>query len=225
VLIYSMGVPLQTHIVLADDLTGKTVDLEKDLDAWLADAEKNHPAILAARAQLEAAEKNITVVRSQGLPTLDFATNYFRNGYPGQAMSSTSLNSYTVGVSLTIPLFSGFTNTYKIRSAEAQKEQHAATLRDTELDTLMEIVKAYADAKSSLRNLDASEQLIDSAQNALESSRRRYEKGAADILEMLNAQSALADASQERIRCLAEWNEFRLRLMANSGILGRNRLK
>jgi outer membrane protein len=231
VLVYSMGIPVQTHVVLADDLIVKAKDVEKveevekNLETWLAEAQKNHPAIMAARAQLEAAEKAITIARSAGLPTLDFTANYFRNGYPGQAISPTQSNASIVGFSLSIPVFSGFSNTYKLRSAAAQKEQQAAELRDTELDTLVEVVKAYADAKSSLRNLGASEELIESAKGALDSTRQRYEKGAADILEILNAQSALADASQERIRCVAEWNEFRLKLLAIAGILGRTRLR
>jgi outer membrane protein len=224
VLIYTMGIPTQTPITLADDLSASTGDYVRELNRWLADAQKKHPAILEARAQLEAAGKKIAVARSEGLPALDFTTNYFRNGYPGQAIAPNQLNSYTVGLSLSIPLFSGFSNTYKIRGAEASKEQRAAELQDTEHNVLMEVVKAYADAESSLKNLRASDDLIEAAWAALESTRRKYDKGAADILEILNAQSAMADASQERIRSLAEWNESRLRLMADSGLLGRTQI-
>jgi outer membrane protein len=40
--------------------------------------------------------------------------------------------------------------------------------------------------------------------SALFSSENRYSKGASDFLELLNQQAALADAQQERIRCLCE---------------------
>ena len=225
VLIYTMGIPMQTHVTLADDLADSPGDYDRELSRWLADAQKKHPAILAARAQLEAAEKKITVARSEALPALDLTANYFHNGYPGQAISSNQLNSYTIGLSLSIPLFSGFSNTYKIRGAEAKKEQREAELQDAEHSILMEVVKAYADVGSSLKNLRASETLIEAAQAALATTRRKYDKGAADILEILNAQTAMADAGQERIRCLAEWRESRLRLMANAGFLGREKLK
>jgi len=62
---------------------------------------------------------------------------------------------------------------------------------------------------------------LQTARDALASSQRKFDKGAADLLEMLNAQTALADAGQERIRCLAEWREAKLRLMASAGRLGR----
>ena len=75
---------------------------------------------------------------------------------------------------------------------------------------------------ASLGNLSASAALVDAAQAAMAASRQRYDHGEADLLEMLNAESALADAHQERIRALAEWQAARLKLLAGVGILGRS---
>jgi outer membrane protein len=121
-----------------------------------------------------------------------------------------------------IPIFDGFSRTYKVRGAQAQAEQKEAELADTEQQVLMEVVKAHADAESALQNLQASETLLAAAQDSFAASHRRYDKGAADILEMLNTQSLLSDAQQERIRCLAEWHSSRLRLLASAGMLGRS---
>lgn len=57
----------------------------------------------------------------------------------------------------------------------------------------MEVVKAHADAQSSFENLQASQQLLSAAEVAVQSFQKRYDKGAADILELLSKQSALAD--------------------------------
>lgn len=64
VLVYAMGVPTQSRITLPDDLDEHTGQEEKDLETWLDDARRNHPAIAAAKAQLEAAQRNVTVARS-----------------------------------------------------------------------------------------------------------------------------------------------------------------
>jgi outer membrane protein len=221
VLVYTLGVPPQTRILLADDLKDSTQLDAKDLEAWLAIAEKSHPAILAARAQWESAKHKITSVRSDGLPTVDFSSNFYQNGYPGQGLAPTQSRQTTAGISLSIPFFDGFSRTYKIRGAEAQAEQKEAELQDTEHNTLMEVVKTYADAVSFLQNLQASETLLNAAQESLAASKRKYEKGAADILEILNTQAALADAMQERIHCLSDWRSARLRLLASAGVMGR----
>ena len=160
-------------------------------------------------------------MRAEGLQTVDLTANYYQNGYPNQGLQTTTSNTTTFGVVLTIPFFDGFAHTYKVRGAQAQAEHSEAQLQDTEQQILAEVVKAHADAVSALGNLDASRSLLEAAAAAVASSRRRYDKGAADILELLSTEAAFADARQERIRCLAEWQSARLRLMASAGILGR----
>jgi outer membrane protein len=221
VLVYALGLPTHTQITLAADLGDTTEQTGKDLDAWLAITQTQHPAITAARAQFEAARQKVTATRSDSLPTLDFSANYFENGRPGQGLTPSHTQERTLGIALSIPLFDGFSRTYKIRGAEAQVEQRGAELQDTEHQILMEVVKAHADAIAALGNLQASESLLTAAQDALSVSQRKYEKGAADILEILNTQASLADARQERIRSLAEWRSARLRLLANAGQMGR----
>jgi outer membrane protein len=85
----------------------------------------------------------------------------------------------------------------------------------------MGVIKAHADAQATLGNLDAAEQLLHSAQESLQASQRRYDRGAADIVELLSAQSALSDAQQEHVRSRAEWRSAKLKLLASAGTLGR----
>ncbi|MBF0184302.1 MAG: TolC family protein [Magnetococcales bacterium] len=121
---------------------------------------------------------------------------------------------------MTIPLFEGFERTYKVRGAQAQSEIKEAELRDMRNQVLGEVAKAYADAVAALRSLDSSKHLLEAAQEALDNVQRRYDRGIADILEMLNVQVALADAARERVRALAEWRSARLKLLANTGTAG-----
>ncbi len=221
VLVYVIGISQQTQIILSNDNRDKVVVEVKDLSSWLDIAKKSHPAIAAAQAQLESAKQIIISTRAEGLPTVDMSANYYKNGYPGQGLLSTPANVNTLGISVTIPLFEGLARTYKIRGAKAKAEQKEAELQDTENNILMEVVKAYADAVSSLQNLHASETLFSVAQESLNTSQRKYNNGAADILEILHAQAALADAQFERIRCIAEWRSARLNLLANAGMMGR----
>ena len=222
VLVYVLGVPTKTQVVLAENLMQKgELDASSRLDDWIDIAAKTHPAIVAARAQWESSKQKIIATRSEGLPTLDFTDNFYKNGYPGQGLSPTEATGNTVGFSVTIPLFDGFSRTYKIRGAEAQAEQREADLHSIENNTLMDVVKTHADAVAAVQNLDVSEALLNAAQESLDASKRRYEKGAADIMEILNTQSALSDARQERIRSLAEWGSARLRMLTSVGLMGR----
>jgi outer membrane protein len=203
-------------------MTADTEEISKDLNDWLEYAQKNHPAIIAAKAQVEAAQDQVTVARSAGLPTLNFTGSVYWNTKPGDAVTVKEARELTVGIGVSIPFFDGFSNTYKIRGAQARVEQKKADLADTETRIAMELVKAYVAATSALQNLDASANLLKAAQEGLTVSRRRYDKGVADITEILSTQSSLSTAERERIRCLAEWNSARLRLLANAGQMGRS---
>lgn len=219
VLGYAIGVTPSVTLQLAE--LGSTAEPEQinDLTQWLDEAGAHHPAIAAARAQQDVAEAKVKAVRTEGLPTLDLTSNFYQNGYPNQGLQPVRSNVATVGVVLTIPLFEGFTRTYKIRGAQAQIEVSKAQAEDTVHEVLTEVIKTYTAAVSARNNLQASEALQKAAEDALASSRRRYAKGAADILELLSVQSALADAQQERVRTLSEWRSARLRLVAAAGAL------
>lgn len=221
-LIFAMGLPANTKLALQEPLENREEQELKDLNVWLRDAEEDHPAIKAAKAQWAAAKEKVTAVRAAGLPTLDFVVNFYQNGYPNQGVQATSSNTTTIGVTFNIPIFEGFITTYKIRGQQAQVENAQAELQSIIQQISGEIVKSHADAVSSLANLGLSQKLIESASASASSAVNRYNKGAADILELLNAQAAIAEANQERIRCIAEYRSARLRLLANSGVLGRN---
>jgi outer membrane protein len=208
-------------IEIPESPDGQVKEKLDELNIWLKSARKNHTAIIAARSQLDAARRKAESIDSDGWPTLDFSGNYYQNGRPGQSLTPSRIHETTLGIVLTIPLFEGFSRTYKVHGAQAQVGQKEAELADAEHQVSMEIIKAYADAKAARQNLRASNDLLNAAQDAQAVSQHKYDKRAADILEVLNTQSALADARQERIRCQAEWNSARLRLLASAGLMGR----
>lgn len=226
VLTYALGInpAMTSHLSLAADLADSQETFDQNIGVWLDQAKLQHPSIVASRAQLASARSKVTVVRSEGMPSLDLTGNFYQNGRPNQGLSALKTREALVGVAVNIPLFDGFGRTYKVRGAQATVEQREADLQDTEQQILTEVVKTHADTLSALGNLRSSLALITAAQDAMASVQRKFDRGAADILEILSMQSALSDAQQERIRCLAEWRSARLRLLAAVGVLGREGL-
>ncbi len=221
VLIYILGLPAGAGVTVGDDADAPASGLREDLQAWLAQAQVRHPAIVAAQAQVAAARERVAVARSEGRPSMDLTANFYQNGRPNQGLSPASTRETLVGVSLNIPLFDGYARGYKVRGAQAQVAQKEAEAQETQQQTLMELVKAHAEADMALANLAASRTWLDAAQEAQASVQRKFGLGAADILEMLATQSALLEAQQERIRCQGQWRAARLRLLASAGVLGR----
>ena len=143
-LIFAMGLPTTTTLTLQEPSERPQRQELKNLKNWLLEAEEDHPAIKAAKAQWESSKEKITAARAAGLPTLDFVGNFYQNGYPNQGIQPVNSNTTTVGVTLNIPIFEGFGTTYKIRGQEAQAEKAQADLEDTTHQILTEIVKSRA---------------------------------------------------------------------------------
>jgi outer membrane protein len=217
----SLGLPAGNAVLLPESIDARPSAEQKDLTAWLRLAERQHPAIVAARAAVQAARDEVVSARSADRPTIDLTANYYENGFPNQGLTSANLRAATVGLTVTVPLFDGFLTRYNVEQAKATVDVREGQLRQARQATLMAVVQTYADSRSALANVIVSEDLLTAAQSALESSQRRYSQGAADIVELLNAQGALADARMERTRSLADWRSERLRLLASTGMLDR----
>jgi outer membrane protein len=228
ILVHAMGLSADSRVEVVADVDntllaaagGESSAWAHELEAWLHEAERTHPAIQAASAQWQAAQSGIKSARASALPSIDVSASYYRNGYPNQGLSANGTRVANVGLFVSIPIFSGFSHMYQVRQAQAVAEEKQAALDDTRHSVLMEVVKAHADARTTLDILGDSGALLAVAEESMASSQRRFEKGAADIAEILNVQRELADAKQERIRSLAAWRSARLHLMAAAGMLG-----
>jgi outer membrane protein len=224
-LTFATGLPAGITFDVPTEVDASGTSNEKSLDAWLAEAERAHPAIAAARADVQAARAKIASARASGKPAVHLQTNYYGNGFPQEGLTNGLQASTTAGISITVPVFDGFLTRYRVREAEAALDMKEEELVGQQRHTLTEIVQAYADASSAAANLRESETLLEAAESSQSSSRRRYANGAADILELLAAQSALADARRERVRCLAEWRSAGFALVAASGQLSPSSLQ
>ncbi|MGO0788779.1 TolC family protein [Herbaspirillum seropedicae] len=183
-------------------------------------AHEFHPALLSARAEIESAKRRIDAINAEGKPSLDFNSNFYKNGRPGQSISSVDTKETTVGVSLNIPIFDGFANNYKLVGARAQFEKKESELADTEQQITRDVLKAYADAVSSNDGFDAARVLLTKAQKAMESSARRFKSGIADVVEVLNTQTALIDAEQIYFKSMSDMRSGRLKLTISVGQAG-----
>ncbi|MBV8466658.1 MAG: TolC family protein, partial [Burkholderiales bacterium] len=130
-----------------------------------------------------------------------------------------------VGVQLDIPLFEGLTRTYQIRQAQAQVEVQKANLVDAEQQVAQEVWRSYQQLQTDVENLRNSAILLDSAQQSFDAAQHRYDRGVGNILELLNAQTALANAKQQRVQALADWRIGKVQLMGSLGRLALGRLE
>ncbi|MFZ1180189.1 MAG: TolC family protein [Herbaspirillum sp.] len=225
VLAVSMGRDANTsvHIITAEPVSDDDA-IAEGIDALIDQAKMRRPKLVAARARFAAAQANVEAVRAQNRPTISVAGSFTQNNPSIQqqvdAFPVLRSHSSRIGIQLTIPLFEGFASGYRVAHAQSQADAREAELRDTELQVSLDVWKSYQALQTDAINLTTSRDLLDDAQYSLDIAHGRYKEGVGTFVELLNAQTAFADARKQRVLAVSKWRTARLSLAASLGRLG-----
>jgi TolC family type I secretion outer membrane protein len=191
---------------------------ERDVGALIAEARMRRPDLQAAEAQVRAAQASADYARAAGRPTLSLST-----GPSWQDSGSISANSNAIGLTLTLPLFSGFETTYRVRAAEARVDNIAAQRETLRQQVALDVWTGYQNLLTATHTIRTTADLLASAEQSERVALGRYKAGVGTILDVLNAQSALAAARVQRIQATLDWHVSRATLAKAVGTLD-NRL-
>jgi TolC family type I secretion outer membrane protein len=210
-----LGLDANRNVSLA---TANTVvipnSFEGDIAALIEAARQHRPDLQAAAAQVKAAEASADAARAAGRPTISLTASANQYNIAG-------INSHNslVGINLNVPIFSGFSTTYRVRAAEAQVDASNGQLEQLRLQVALDVWTAYQNLTTATQSLRTTADLLSSAEQSARVALGRYKAGVGSILDLLNAQSALASARQQRIQSTFNWNLNRATLAQAMGSL------
>ena len=187
---------------------------QQEVAALIAEAEVRRPDLKAAEAQVKAAQAGVDLVQAQGRPTVNLST-----GPTWAETDRVSVNGGVIGVTVNVPIFSGFDTTYRVRAAEAQVDVRAAQLDRLRNQVALDVWKAYQSLTTATQSLKTALDLVASAEHSERVALGRYKAGVGTVLDLLTAQSALASARLQRIQAALDWFVFRATLAQSVGAL------
>lgn len=202
-----------------------------DINKWVESAESANLTVQTAQLGLEMATKEVEKQRAGHYPTLDVVASRGRNsqtsGYnvfanTGTPGSDTSSNS--IGLQLSIPIFSGGATVSKDREAVALREKSLADLENARRTAALQARQAYLGVTSGLSQVRAYEAALTSSKSALESNKLGYEVGVRINIDVLNAQSQLYDTRQKLAKARLDTLIAQLKLKASAGSLSEDDL-
>jgi len=171
------------------------------VSALLEEARSQRADLLAARAQEHAAAANLDATRGQGLPSINLSANAGQTQVPGVATSS----QFAALLSLNVPIFSGFGDQAAVHKAEAELDSAHDTSDDLRSQVELQVWQAYQNLKTAAATLDSSAALLRSAQQASDVASARYRNGLDSLLDLLSAQSTLANARVQQVQARLDW--------------------
>jgi len=179
-----------------------------DAGVLLDAATQARPDLRALERQEARARAALDLARRQRIPEVTLSAQYAQEGTGGSAVTPPTI---TFGASLPVPLF--YQQQGEVQRAEADLRTQTVQRDKAAAQLASEVITAYGAFAASRKLVDRMRGgLLERAQRARDLTRIQYEKGAARLLELLDAQRAFAQVRAEYLQDLHDlWvNLFKL---------------
>jgi outer membrane protein len=204
--------PLKTGVALASPQPAV-------IDPWVSSAENQNYGVVVSQLALELAKRDIQRNRAGHYPTLDLVASSTYDKIGGQGTRSGSNTNNAVGVQWSVPIFSGFAVTSKVRESIALEDKARNDLETTRRNAALAARQSYLGVNSGLAQVKALEAAEISSQSALDSNKLGYQVGVRINIDVLNAQRQLYSTRRDLSRARYDTIVNGLRLKAAAGSL------
>lgn len=190
-----LGMDLDTGIECSGTLTDYENELFADFlstDTTLA----NNTDLKQLDIQSKQLGKTLLMQKFDYLPTLSLTGLYQWNSMNNDfKFKDYRWNPYSViGVSLSIPIFTGGSKYYKIRQTRVSMEQLNLQREDAERNLQLAVKQNIDNMNTCVKQFDAARKGVEQAERGYLISQKRYDTGAGTLLEMNDAELALTQA-------------------------------
>jgi outer membrane protein len=201
---FQMGMPIENELLLKDKLDD--IKLDNNVADIGADTTFYRSRIEYGLLETQKTLNEYDVKRKKGqfLPKLtanaSFTSSYQDNGFNN--LYSMSFPSSYIGVTLNIPIFTGFQHTNQLRQSQISVLKAENNLISLKNALNLEASKAKITYINGLRSLNSQKQNQQLAQEVLRVSKIKYQQGVGSSIEVTQAQTALDDADNKYIQGL-----------------------
>ncbi|HEX7941543.1 MAG TPA: TolC family protein, partial [Gemmatimonadaceae bacterium] len=213
----SLGLPANIpYDIQPPDTTLPVGRIADSVDALIDRAVQSRPVLAAAAADSAQASAHVREVRGQRLPSLVLngtGARTYLNTLPNGG------NSYNITLGLRIPLFAGYSRAYNQVQAEAQARAAASRLDATRQQVVFQVFSSYSALQTATRRVRTADDLLASAQQSYDVALGRYTAGVGTVLDLLAAQTALADARGQQVQARWVWRTALTQLAHDAGVL------
>ncbi len=209
-----IGLPADQELTLTDK-TPFAEFAQLPLDRAKALAYARRKDLLSLQAQMEVAERTQKAVKYQRLPTLSFGGHY---GVLGETRGLYHGEFSAMG-SLKIPIFQEAQFRGEREVADAQMSALHQQITSLKVTIEQQIRSAMLDVQSSEQLVKVAQSNVDLATAVLQQATDRFQAGVSDNLPVVQAQATLADSQTRLVQTLYEYNQSKLMLARNTGVV------
>ncbi len=212
----NMGLPAD-GVYYFQDYPDKIVPFKLEtLDKLIIKANDNRPDLMAAEAEVKS---NVASFQAARLKKFPVVTGDFNIGRQYYNTGVSDHYDFAAQVSLTFPLFQGFFIENTIKKARATIEEAEASLEQIKLSIIQEVSNYRSDVAYAKESMGYAEDYLRSAEEDFKVNLKRYRVGTGTIVDVINAQTSVADARSRLAQTQNNWYTSVANLAYATGIL------
>jgi outer membrane protein TolC len=208
-----VGLPLGIELLLTDQLRFVEEPLPT-LETAVAQATENRPEVKVIEEQNKVSHLERRSARADHLPAVAFVADY---GVSGITPNNSDLPTRSVAIQVSVPIFDGGLTRGRVTAATSRQRQTELELSSIRGQVEEDVRLALSTLRTAAAQVRSANENVRLAQRELEMARDRFRAGVGDNLEVVTAQTALANASDAQVTALTQHNAARLNLASALG--------
>jgi outer membrane protein len=201
---FQIGMPIENSLTLKDGLTD--IKLDENIIETVADTAfyKNRIEYKFFETNLKLSEFDLKRMKAQFLPTLTanaaYTASYQNNSF--RDLYSSNFPSSYIGLTLNVPIFSGWQRTNRVRQSEITVQKNKNNLLGLRNGLNLQAQQSKIIYLNSLQSLNNQKRNQELAREVLRVSKIKYQQGVGSSIEVTQAQTALESADNSYVQSL-----------------------
>ncbi len=214
-LIRAIGLSFDVDLLLTDEMIMVSVP-DQSIEEALQVARDNRSELMRQKERERLAALTLSSVQSERIPSIQAAGDV---GLIGNEISNMLTND-SIGVFMSVPIFDGGQRTGRIAESRSLVRQEAIKTQDIRYQVSLEVRDALLTIHSAKEQVEVAEEGLQLSLTELELARERFAVGVATNIEVTDAQTSVAQARDNLIEGLFNFNAARINLARAQGRLG-----
>ena len=203
-----MGIEQDTRLALSDSLAFTEIPVPQGVAAAYREALDSRPDVRSLGLQVEAENEKVTAARSEGLPVLSaFGQLQAQTQFDDDtALDSTRWPvSSSVGLQLSVPIFSGFATSSRIEQAKINRLQQRTRYEDLKAQVRADVEVRLSNLIEARKRIDVQSKTIAVAERSYRITRLRLREGIGSRLELTDAELQLQTAKTNYLQAVYDY--------------------
>jgi outer membrane protein len=189
-------------------------------EAWIEIAKKQNPLLKSYAYNIDNDKDELKKNKAQHLPTVDLLAGYtWTNTISGIVKTTGNIVYRSVGLQVSMPIFTGGYVTAKVQEAQAKLEGTKKKYEDALSEDTQKLTEAFLGVKAGIAKINALLTAVRSASTSLYSNKKGLIAGVRTIVDVLNAERELYDVSGRLLQARYDYLMNMLRLKFYAGTL------